>query len=61
MSEQTCVCGLDERWQTEGTGGLKPDEIRRVQTDGRVHRVVPKRGPAFLHICGPIGVNECDT
>ncbi len=54
-SERTCVCGLDERWQTEGTGGLQPEEIERVETTGHVHRVVPKRGPAFLHICGPVG------
>ena len=55
------MCGLDTRWQTEGTGGLTPDEILRVETQGRVHRVVPKRGPAFLHLCGPIGANQCDT
>jgi hypothetical protein len=59
---EPCECGLDERWQTEGTGGLAPDAIERVETTGRVHRVIPKRGPAFLHICGRIGVEAaCDT
>jgi hypothetical protein len=58
QSDQQCLCGLDKRWKVEGTGGLKPDEIERVESTGRVHRVVPKKGPSFLHICGSVGTSS---